>query len=274
MRSTPFEFNELARRFRRAYGRQRAMEGRSTSTDELLALPYVKHGPLAQQWGVRARSFDRFVALILAGRAAEVAPRPLRVADLGAGNAWLCYRLALLGHSGLAVDVRTDTVDGLGAAGPYVQRVPAVLARIAASFEAIPLESRSCDLAVFNASLHYALDLKVTLAEAGRIVEPGGRLAILDSPFYQSDVDGNAMVMEKRRNAAQSFGARAADLMALPFIEFLTVARLAEASTPLGLVWRRHRVRYPLWYEARPFVAKLRRRRPPSRFDIWEAVVP
>jgi len=51
----------------------------------------------------------------------------------------------------------------------------------------------------------------------------------------------------------------------------LTPARLAEASGALGLTWHRHRPRYPLAYRVRPWVARLRGRRPPSRFDVWEA---
>jgi hypothetical protein len=39
-------------------------------------------------------------------------------------------------------------------------------------------------------------------------------------------------------------------------------------------VWRRHRVRYPLWYELRPLAAALRGARKPSRFDVWTAQVP
>jgi len=82
------------------------------------------------------------------------------------------------------------------------------------------------------------------------------------------------MVAEKRRHVAARFGDRADALTALPFIEFLTAEGLADASAPLGLRWRRHRVRYPLSYEARPLIAFFRRRRPPSRFDLWESSVP
>ena len=82
------------------------------------------------------------------------------------------------------------------------------------------------------------------------------------------------MVAEKRRHASARFGDRAGDLVALPFVEYLTRERLAEASAPLGLRWRRHRVRYPLAYELRPLIALLRRRRTPSRFDLWECTVP
>ncbi len=268
------DLEERARRFRDAYGQQRAAEGRGITTPELLVLPYLAQGELARQWQVRARTFDRFIDVVLDPRAAEVAPRRLRVADLGAGNGWLCYRLALRGHDGLAFDIRADAIDGLGAAAAYAKHLPAPFPRIVASFEAVPLAPRSCDVAVFNAALHYALDLKVALAEAGRIVLPGGRIAILDSPFYDAEAEGRAMVVEKQSKAPQQFGALADDLMALPFVEFLTHARLEAAAAPLGLQWRRHRVRYPLWYEARPLLAHLRGQRAPSRFDVWEAVVP
>ncbi|HEU4630439.1 MAG TPA: methyltransferase domain-containing protein [Gemmatimonadaceae bacterium] len=260
-------------RFRAAYGEHRAAEGRRHDGAELLALPYLRAGPLARQWRVRARSFDAFVHHVLRP-AARARGQPLRVLDLGAGNGWLCYRVALAGHHALAVDVRDDDVDGLAAAGPYLRLTSGRLQRAAASFDALPLRAGSVDLAVFNASLHYALDLAAVLREARRVVRPGGRVVVLDSPFYTSDAAGAAMVAEKRCEAAALFGDRADALLGLPFIEYLTRERLERASRGLGLAWRRHRVRYPLWYEARPLLAWLRRRRPPSRFDLWECTTP
>jgi len=265
---------EALARFRASYGAHRAAEGRGAGgTAELLALPYLFEGPQAAQWKIRSRTYDAFAARVMAPLAAE-ARRPLRILDLGAGNGWLCHRAALLGHEPTAVDVRDDSVDGLGAAAGYDAHLPKPFARLAASFDALPVGDGSQDAAVFNASLHYALDLAATLREAARVVRPGGRIAILDSPFYHRARDGEAMVAGKRRDAAARFGDRAGDLVALPFVEYLTRERLAEASTPLGLRWRRHRVRYPLAYELRPLIALLRRRRTPSRFDLWECTVP
>lgn len=265
--------DDRARRFRDAYARHRAAEGRAASAAELFALPFLREGPLAHQWRVRARTFLCFVKHVLDARAAEVAPRPLRVLDLGSGNGWLCYRIARQGHAALAIDLRTDAVDGLGAAAQYADRLSPIFPRIAASFETLPLADDCTDIAVFNASLHYALDLQHALMEAERVVMPGGRITILDSPFYASVEDGDAMVEEKLRRAPQQFGVLAQDLVALPFVEYLTPERLESASASPGLVWRRHRVRYPFAYEVRPLLAKLRRGRTPSRFDLWEAVV-
>ena len=234
-------------------------------------LPYVTSGPLARQWSVRARSWEAFHHRVLlpAQRRADIrAAGPLRLLDLGAGNGWLAHRAAVGGAEALALDVRDDGVDGLGAAP---SRSP--IERVAASFEAIPVADEAFDLVVFNASLHYAENLGAALREARRVARAGATIVVLDSPFYQRDADGEAMVREKRLNAERQFGDRRDALLALPFVEYLTAQRLADASRGVALgMWRRHRVRYPLWYELRGLRARLRGERTPSRFDLWECV--
>ena len=262
------EFSPAAEQFRRDYAAHRASEGRGLDIAALRTLPYLRRGPLAKQWSVRARTFDVFLRRVVRPLASEFGP-PLRVADLGAGNGWLSYRLACEGHCGTAIDIRDDQVDGLGAARQLLAETRFTCQ--VASFDALPLGDGSVDLAVFNASLHYATDLAATLAEAARVVRAGGRIVVLDSPFYRSVVEGEAMVAEKHATAAARFGDRAETLLALPFIEYLTAGSLRD--TLPALQWRRHAVRYPLWYEMRPLLALLRGRRPPSRFDLWVAEV-
>lgn len=243
--------------FRADYAARRAQEGRAHSGTELRSLPHLEQGPLARQWQVRARSFEALVAKVVFPMERA---RPLAILDLGAGNSWLSYRLALRGHRCTAVDVREDAVDGLGAAEELRRLVR--FETCVASFDSLPVADDSADLAVFNASLHYSADLANTLAEAVRCVRPGGCVAIVDSPFYRREADGEAMVREKRATPG---------LAQLDCIEFLTRERLAEASK---LVWTRHRVRYPLWYELRPLLARLKGARRPSRFDLWTATLP
>ena len=257
----------LLQQFATEYARHRADEGRSYSGDALLELPYIQTGPHASQWAVRARTFDSFMAEVLRP-AADRLERPLTVLDLGAGNGWLSYRVGLEGHHAFALDIRNDDVDGLGAARPFLRLAPRMEC-VVAPFEAVPLPSASIDLAVFNASLHYATDLRAVLREAKRVVRPGGQIAILDSPFYRREADGVAMVAEKKLHAREQFGSRADALMALPFVEFLTRERLGAATPELD--WIRYRVRYPLAYELRPLVAAITGKRRPSRFDIWVA---
>lgn len=258
--------------FATAYAEHRGAEGRSLCSADLLALPWLRRGPQAEQWAVRARTFEAFRDRILRP-VARKSGRPLNVLDLGAGNGWLSYRAGSEGHSAIALDIRADRIDGLGAADCLVAQSAGRIERVIASFDAIPLADDTADITVFNASLHYASDLRAVLAEAHRVTRPGGTIAILDSPFYRREADGEAMVAEKRRHAREWFGERAAVLTSLDSIEFLTPARLAWASESLGIEWRRHRVRYPLAYELRPLLAAIRRRRRPSRFDLWAADV-
>jgi SAM-dependent methyltransferase len=261
-------------RFRAAYAEHREAEGRGAGgTAELFALPYLRNGPLARQWAVRARSYECFLRAVVTPRARAAGLQALRILDLGAGNGWLCYRLAERGHRAVALDWRRDSVDGLRAGAPYAEQLATPFPRVAASFDAIPLP-RAFDLVVWNAAIHYSSSLDATLAEAVRVVRPGGCLVILDSPFYRRTADGERMVAAKRETALREWGERAADLLALPMIEYLTADRLAHASAPHGLSWRRHRVRYPLRYELRPLAARVRGDRAPSRFDVWEAAVP
>jgi SAM-dependent methyltransferase len=177
----------------------------------------------------------------------------LDVLDLGAGNGWLSYRLAQRGHRCIAVDLRKDGVDGLGAAEELRQL--AGFECVVAPFERLPLADRSADVAIFNASLHYATDLALVLSEAHRCIRAGGHIVIMDSPFYRPGADGDAMVREKGYTQG---------------IKFLTLERLEQASK---LQWNRRHVPYPLWYEWRPIRAWLRGHRPPSRFDLWWARV-
>lgn len=252
--------------FAREYARHRKEEGRGYSGEQLLALPYLRTGPHAEQWAIRARTFDALMSRVIRPMTVSLA-RPLKILDLGAGNGWLSYRLALEGHEASALDIRADAVDGLGAAAPFRRRAPGMDC-IVASFDRIPLPPGSVDVALFNASLHYATDLGAVLKEAARTVRAGGKIAIMDSPFYPREADGIAMVAEKR----EKFGAQAKDLMALPFVEFLTRERLRRAAPEL--VWTRHPVRYPIGYELRPLIAAIRGKRRPSRFDLWVAERP
>jgi SAM-dependent methyltransferase len=258
-------------RFANEYAGHRAAEGRGYSGRDLLDLPYIRSGALARQWAVRARTFEALMARILRPMAKRLRT-PLTVLDLGAGNGWLSYRVASEGHHAYALDIRSDSVDGLGAAAPFRREFPDRIECLVAPFDLIPLPPASVDIALFNAAIHYATDLRAVLAEAVRVTRPGGRIVILDSPFYRCEADGLAMVAEKKLGAGELFGASAPVLMALPFIEFLTRERLARAAPELS--WRRHRVRYPLSYEFRPVRAALLGRRAPSRFDLWVAERP
>lgn len=163
----------------------RAGQGRTVTTDQFMRLPYLHEGPLAREWSVRARTFSAFVRRVMHSNSR----RPRSILDLGAGNGWLSWRLSRDGLRAVAVDCRTDDIDGLAVSlrlrGGNERYWP-----IAASFEDLPFPSDQFDVVVFNASLHYAVDLGKSLAEARRVLRPEGTIAILDSPFYRDEEAG------------------------------------------------------------------------------------
>jgi SAM-dependent methyltransferase len=237
--------------------------------------------PIAWQWALRRRTFAAFVRRVLprlavagaAGAAAAAAgvpgadPTGLRIVELGAGVGWLCHRLALLGHQPLAVDLSVDERDGLGAARHYRPAWP----RFQAEFDRLPLAAGVADLVIFNASLHYSTDYEATLGEALRVLADGGTLAILESPIYRRQESGQRMVDERRADFARRFGTRSD---ALPSRDYLTWPELADLERRLGLRFRKVTPWYGWRWAMRPWLARLRRRREPSRFTILLARKP
>lgn len=131
--------------FRTEYARHRASEGRALRGDELRSLPYLAEGALARQWAVRSRTFDKFANSILKPMSHA---GPLDVLDLGAGNGWLCHRLAKSGHRAIAIDIRDDDVDGLGAAVELLADPATQFHRVKASFDLLPFGENRFDLVI------------------------------------------------------------------------------------------------------------------------------
>ena len=246
------------RLFVEQYGRIRAAEGRgSEDADYYRSLPFVAPGsPLADQWAIRARTYRYFVKHLLPSQ-------PARVLDLGAGTGWLSNRLTELGHCATALDIFRDDRDGLLAGQHFTRPVPAV----EAEFDTLPFAPNSFDLAVFNASFHYSADYTRTLEEVRRVLSPGGRVVILDSPVYREPEHGERMRSERQQFFERAYGFRSEALRSIEFLDQQTIASLARE---LNLRWTVHRPWYGLAWHLRPLRAKLRGRRPPSQFWVLE----
>jgi ubiquinone/menaquinone biosynthesis C-methylase UbiE/biotin operon repressor len=103
---------------------------------------------------------------------------PMVIADLGAGEGAFSLLLAQRAQQVIAVD-NSDKMVELGSALARKQGVPALEYR-KGDLEAVPIVDGSVDLALFSQSLHHALHPERAVAEAWRILKPGGRVAILD----------------------------------------------------------------------------------------------
>jgi SAM-dependent methyltransferase len=249
-------------KFLEDYRQIRYAEGRGSDTsDYYRALPSCDYSrPDAAMWAMRAKTYCYFVKNILKpleGRERK----PLDVLDLGAGNCWLSHRLSVRGHRPLAVDIFNDERDGLRAARHY----PNTLRVVEADFDHLPLNSKSFDLAIFNASFHYSVDYLRTLSEIRRCLRPSGLFLILDTPVYRLKEHGIRMVEERHAAFLKRYGFRSD---ALPSIEFLDIATLKLLQGSLGINWRILQPWYGWRWHIRPLNALLRRRRPPSKFWI------
>jgi len=245
-------------RFIHDYETVRRAEGRgSPDAAYYHALPYRDlNGRMSADWRIRAASFDLLVKRIVTPTTV-----PLRILDLGAGNGWLSNRLAGRGHAVMAVDLITNDFDGLGSCRHY----SSAFTPVQAEFDHLPLSAAGIDLVIFNASLHYSVDIGVTLAEALRVMEPSGSLVILDSPVYHDAGSGTQMVQERESRFVARFGFPS---NALSSENYLTYTRLQQLAEGLSLDWQFFTPFYGLRWALKPLVARLSGRREPARFHV------
>ena len=251
-------------RFLDDYIKIRHAEGRgSQDADYYLALPYRDvTGRLQDQWTIRAKSYRYLEGRVLPGIEKQF-KQPLRIADLGAGNCWLSYRLALRGHRPIAIDILGDPLDGL-AAGRHYQK-HAGFPRVNAEFDDLPLANGSLDAAIYNASIHYSTDYRRTLLEIRRCLRPDGCFLIVDSPVYQRREHGEMMVRERHQQFQKTYGFASDTLRS---IEYFDTEMLSELGRELGISWKVYRPWYGWRWAMRPWKARWHGKRPPSNFWI------
>ncbi len=258
-------------RFIREYEEVRRVEGRgSDRQDFYLALPFRDStGRNVWQWSIRARSYvylERKILPPLKSKTSE----PLSILDLGAGNGWMSYRLLAQGYRPTAVDLQSNTFDGLGAATHYQSVLPKMFPRFQAELDRLPFQNEQFDCAIFNASFHYSENYDATLGEAIRCLRPGGTVVIADSPYYMREESGRQMLEERRKNFRSRFGFSSD---ALSSCEYLTAERLLGLEARHDIEWITHRVWYGFRWASRPYIARFKKRREPSQFRIYTARV-
>ncbi len=258
----PGEREQAFAAFLADYTKIRHAEGRAGDAATIRALPDcpASHA-IAGQWALRRRTHACLARRVLPGL-----PRAARILDLGAGVGWLSNRLAQAGFRPCAVDLSADDEDGLGAARHFAPE----WSRLRAEFDHLPLIDDVADAAIFNASLHYATDYAATLREARRVVRPGGRIVVLETPIYQDAESGRQMVAERHADFEKRFATRSDSLASR---DFLTWAEVDDLGRELDLDWQRIHPWYGWRWAARPVLALLRGGREPAAFVILSATV-
>jgi len=253
-------------RFMTEYQIVRTSEGRGSEDSAFyLALPYEDlTGRNAAQWNIRARTFR-----YLQEEVPLIEPKslqPLDILDIGAGNCWLSYRLALQGHRPVAVDLITNDTDGLGAAIHYRGKLPDLFPRFQTDADSMPFASSQFDCVIFNASFHYSEDYVATIAEAVRCVRNEGLVIIADTAWYSREESGEQMTVERQHMFNSRYGFPSNGLKSL---EYLTDSRLDRLAQLFNLNWQVVAPYYGWRWALRPWVARLKGRREPSQFRIY-----
>lgn len=233
------------------YDRLRLQEGwASTRPDFYLHLPHEdRTGRHVSEWRLRAKSFGRLQKWI----EKNYRRQRLRILDAGAGSGWMS-RLLAEAHEVLATDVNAGPH---GLAAHAQRRFMAVQAEL----DCLPLASHSFDLVIANASAHYANDARRFFAEAGRVLRPGGRLIVMDSPVY-ADAKAVAAAHERTRDyyaqnsapeLAQNYSGLARELFIKQKVFDFTCARkdfdhIALLKKRLrGIFGKDSAARFPMW---------------------------
>lgn len=102
--------------------------------------------------------------------------------ELGAGSGWLTARWAARGLRCAAMDLSSDLKLELS---PLVMRRQGVyFDRLEGDMTNIPLRTGAVRWVFVSASLHHAECLVKSLAEASRVLEPGGTLVAINEPMH------------------------------------------------------------------------------------------
>lgn len=233
----------------------RLQEGWASTAPEFYAkLPFEdRTGKHVQEWQLRAQSFRRFQAWL----AKVYGKQSLRILDAGAGSGWMS-RLLAESHEVVATDVNA------GAHGLNAQAQRCFFA-VQAELEHLPFVANSFDLIIANASAHYATEVRAFFAEAARVLRPGGKLVVLDSPVYR-DQAAVAAAHERTRayyaengvpELAQNYGGLARELFLAPSPFAFYCTRRDFSAVASCKKWLREKfgkesaARFPIWLGAR-----------------------
>jgi SAM-dependent methyltransferase len=242
----------------------------SSESDFYLALPFRDLTQTeTRRWAIRAKTFRFLQEEVLSELAGEGDP-PLTILDLGAGNGWMSYRLARLGHRPVAVDLLTNSRNGLGAASHFRSELPELFPRFQAEFNNLPFADGQFDCAIFNASFQFSEDFDQTIAEAVRCLRPGGVLIIADSPTYSVET---TMSRSQERTGARDPKEPGLSKEGLAGREYLTPQRLNALEVRHNFEWSAHRYWCGFRWACRTWLAKWREGGEPPQYILYSAQV-
>ncbi len=172
--------------FEEAYLPLRKREGRLLDDDTARGLPHIPSThPHAREWKMRQKSASGLVSDIRKGR-------PTTLMEVGCGNGWLTRYL----HRHLQISIL-----GVDLGGLELQQAARLddgsntFARVDIFSGA--LDAISVDVVVLAASIQYFSDLDAVVERLLKMINLGGSIHIIDSPFYSGSAVTSARLRSK-----------------------------------------------------------------------------
>ncbi len=161
--------------FEKLYIGLREKENRLYTDGQVKQLPFIKSSHTHYtEWVTRQRSTTRLLNYLRKNR------KQAAILETGCGNGWLCARLGeLSGATVTGIDINESELTQ----AKRVFQTRTNIQFLAGDIGDMAFE-KSFDIIVFAASIQYFPFLNQTLEKAFSIMNPGGEIHILDSPFY------------------------------------------------------------------------------------------
>lgn len=157
----------------------RQKEGRFYTDEQVSRLPAIEQiHPYFHEWQMRARSGKRLVDYL------QKKNKPLSILEIGCGNGWLSAKMAELDGA---------LVTGLDANKPEIEQARRVFKNSSVRFIYNTFNAETFgkfvkfDVIVFAASFQYFPSARAIIDEAGKLLNPGGEIHIMDTHFYDTE---------------------------------------------------------------------------------------
>jgi SAM-dependent methyltransferase len=170
------EASNKVNNFSKQYFLLRKKEGRIYSDKEVAALPEIEKGHKHyHEWLVRKDSCERLVKYLVNRK------RNLEIMEIGCGNGWLSAKLSAVPTSHVTgIDIGTEELNQAKRVFDHIE----MLEFFNCSVHDEIVNNRQFDVIVFAASIQYFSSLEKIIADAVKLLKPGGEIHIIDSHFY------------------------------------------------------------------------------------------